>query len=714
MRRLGLPIPVHSLIWFIFAIGSLASVVPAFAQLATPSQPVTNAIALIPEPRELTNPSQISIGSGIAISIETADLADRFTVADLIDAAKDRGVRAELTSSKSNRASIEFLKFDSRKAHELLDHARLTFDEPMQTEGYAIVPTKEGLAIIAATSEGLFYGAQTVKQLIVGDGPNALLKIAVIRDWPAMRYRGMDDDLSRGPVPTLDFQKKQIRTFAAYKLNIYSPYFENTFRYRSNPLAASPGGAMTHADYAELVRYAQQYHVTVVPEQEAFGHLHNVLSYEQYTGLAETPHGSVLAPGNSAVLPLIKDWFTELAAETPGPFLHIGGDETVDLGRGKTHAEVQRRGLGPVYIDFLKSIDETLAPLNKRILFWGDVAVSEPKLVPQLPKNMIAVPWDYDISDTGYEHEIKPFTDAGMETWIAPGVNNWNRVYPNDNVALRNIQGFIRDGQHLGSTGALTTAWDDDGEGLFNQDWYGVLFAAAASWQPGESSIPAYQQKYGQAFHGDRTGNINLAQEELMAAHALLDPLGDGGATDRLFWVDPWSPDGRAVAPKIKPVLHDLRLHAERAIVLIAKAQDTQSLREVDALSAMELGARRIDLIGMKFQIADEIASAYRRGQKAQIEQPKTDDVDNALYEISDTNGRCQDVRNTYSLTRDLFEQSWLKENRPFWLHNVLTRYDEAIELWSKRGETFAAAQNQWHRDHTLPPSESLGIPPEQ
>jgi len=61
--------------------------------------------------------------------------------------------------------------------------------------------------VIGATSAGVFYGAQTLKQLVSGDGDQAKLYRATIRDWPAMRYRGFHDDISRGPVPTLDFQK---------------------------------------------------------------------------------------------------------------------------------------------------------------------------------------------------------------------------------------------------------------------------------------------------------------------------------------------------------------------------------------------------------------------------------------------------------------------------------------------------------------------------
>ena len=135
------------------------------------------------------------------------------------------------------------------------------------------------------------------------------LQIATIKDWPAMRYRGISDDLSRGPFPTLEFQKRQIRTLAAYKLNVYSPYFENTLQYPSNPVPGLDGGSMTPAEARELVAYAQRYHVVVVPEQEAFGHLHHVLKYEQYAPLAETPMGNVLAPGQPGSLDLIDQWF---------------------------------------------------------------------------------------------------------------------------------------------------------------------------------------------------------------------------------------------------------------------------------------------------------------------------------------------------------------------------------------------------------------------
>jgi hypothetical protein len=532
-----------------------------------------------------------------------------------------------------------------------------------------------------------------------------------VRDWPAMRYRGIDDDLSRGPFPTLEFQKHQIRVFAAFKANIYSPYFEHTLLYPNQPLAAPPGSSLTPAEAKELVAYARPYHVTIVPQQEAFGHLHHVLKYDLYQDVAETPHGHVLAPGQPGSLPLIKDWFTQMAEEFPSPFLHIGADETWDLGLGRTREQVQTRGYGPVYVEFLKQIHDELAPLHRRLLFWGDIGLADPAAVSGLPKDMIAVPWTYGES-RGFEKWIEPFTKAGIETWVAPGDSNWNEVYPVAKTALWNIQGFIRDGQRLGSTGALNTVWNDDGEGLFNMDWYGVLFGPVAAWQPGESPIPDYQEAYGRVFHGDASGKINEAEKELMAAHEALGKANSGMSSDALFWLDPWSARGQAVAARLLPVAQELRLHAERAIVLLAEArQANPGLNEPDALAAMDLGARRFDLIGMKFELAQEIAASYARALAHQHDNAYAKETGDLLDKISSTNGLCQDLRDGYSAIKGEYSQVWLGENRPYWLGNVTVRYDLEIEKWQRRGDLFETGARDWSDGKDLPTAETIGLP---
>ena len=165
----------------------------------------------------------------------------------------------------------------------------------------------------------------------------------------------------------------------------------------------------------------------------------------------------------------------------------------------------------------------------------------------------------------------------------------------------------------------LNTNWDDDGEGIFNQVWYGVLFGAAASWQKGEASIPEFTASFGLQFHGDGSGKVDLAQLKLSQAQALLAKSGPGEATTQLYWIDPFTPEGQIAAQKMRAVSRDARVLAESAMVLVAQARyalngkegSLASIRERDALEAMEMGARRIDFIGMKFQLADEIVRHY-------------------------------------------------------------------------------------------------------
>jgi hypothetical protein len=587
----------------------------------------------------------------------------------------------------------------------------LKFDAAMEAEGYVLVVEAHEAFVVGASGAGIFYGVQTFKQMLPVPGGKAVLLTGTVRDWPTMKYRGIDDDLSRGPFPTLAFQEHQIQVFASYKINVYSPYIEHTLLYADQPLAAPVGGALTPADVAELVAFANQYHVMILPEQEAFGHLHHVLKYDLYKDVTETPHGHVLAPGQPGTLPLIHDWFTQIAAEFPAPFIHLGADETFDLGVGRTHAAVQARGYGPVYVDFLKQIHDELAPLHKRLLFWGDIGGDDAAAVAGLPKDMIAVPWNYG-ETKGFDKMIEPFAKAGIETWVSPGDANWSEVYPNANSAFGNIQGFIRDGQRLGSTGALTTVWNDDGEGLFNMDWYGVLFGGVAAWQPGESSIADYQAGYGQTFHGDGSGKVDQAEKELMEAHGALDKAQSKLNSDELFWVDPWSAEGQEESAKILPVAVDLRTHAERAIVLIAEAREANPhLREGDALTAMDMGARRLDLIGLKFELSQEIVEQYALALAQPHDKAHKTETRNILDEISSMFGRCEDLRDAYSAVKGEYTQVWLSENRPYWLDNVTVRYDLAIEKWQTRSDLFLTGIRGWDSGKELPTAASLGLP---
>jgi hexosaminidase len=659
---------------------------------------------LTPQPREIHMEDRLPVRS-VNVTVPDGDAEDYFAAHDLEKSLTERGFLVS-PSAGPVELQVELLRSASNSAKKMLGEKKIAFEPAMYDEGYVLVSTPGHVEIIGETAAGVFYGVQTLKQLIETDGANGIIWTGTIRDWPAMKYRGVHDDLARGPMPTLAFQKHQLEVFAAHKINLYSPYFEHTLQYSADPLAAPSGSSLTRAEAQELAAFARNLHIMIVPEQEAFGHLHHVLQYEKYADIAESPHGHVIAPGQAGTLPQIKSWFSQIAEDFPSSFLHIGADETFELGTGRTKPDVDNRGLGPVYADFLTSIHTTLAPLNRRLLFWGDLGGSDPASVARLPKNMIAIPWIYWHQDN-YDGNITPFKKVGIETWVAPGDANWRVVYPLGNVALDNISGFVESGQRLGSTGELTTVWNDDGEGLFNLDWFGVLFGGAAGWQPGKSDGAAYQATFGSTFYGDTTGRIDEAQRNLMAAVDSLD------VSDGAFWLDPWSEAGQKKATRMRGKIPKARLEAERAIELIETVLATDPhIRERDALLAMEMAARRIDFIGMKFQLSEEMSLAYAKAYAQKDDKSHETETRELLYSISSMNGRCQDLRDGYSMIKNLYKASWLAENRPYWLDNVLVRYDLQIESWQRRGDQIDLLIDGWQRNKTLPTAQEAGIPP--
>ena len=347
--------------------------------------------------------------TGWKLSIGEVASAPKTTGHISLGRLSDRGLRSYL-ESQGVRVEGEF------GSHDL--------DE----QGYAIRVTASGVLVAGRTAQGLFYGVQTLRQLLgtKGHGETALAVPAlVIRDWPSMEWRGVSDDISRGPVPTLDYLKMQIRTLAEYKINLVGFNMEHVFDFRTQPLVSPKSAALTSAEITELVDYARKYFIALLPEQQAFGHLHQFLKYEIYSDLAEMPHGHVLTPTNPKTYDFVRQIYGEIVPLFPGPFFHIGADETFELGRGRTQVLAVQEGVGRVYLEHLQKVFEIMQPYHKQLMFWGDIAVKYPELLTILPKDMIAVPWDYD---------PKPSYEKSLPHTPMQGCALWSRLAPETGV----------------------------------------------------------------------------------------------------------------------------------------------------------------------------------------------------------------------------------------------------------------------------------------
>ena len=629
--------------------------------------------------------------TGMKLSIDLATAAPKTTGHISLGRLTDRGLRSYLESQGVKVG-------DDLGSHDL------------DKQGYVIRVTDSGVLVAGRTAQGLFYGVQTLRQLLRPEGPGGktlAIPALVIRDWPSMEWRGVSDDISRGPIPTLDYLKMQIRTLAEYKINLLGFNMEHVFDFKTQPLVSPKEAALTPAEITELVDYASKYYITLLPEQQAFGHLHQLLKYEIYSELAETPHGHVLTPTNPKTYDFIRQVYGEVVPLFPGPFFHIGSDETFELGLGQTKALAAQQGLGRVYLEHLQKVFEIMQPYHKQLMFWGDIAVKYPELLTILPKDMIAVPWDYDPKPS-YENIITPYTTAGLRVVVAPGAGNWGVIWPNLESAFVNIRNFVRDGQKHQAIGALNTTWNDDGESLVDMTWPALVFGAAASWQPGESSIDDFKSSYDWAFYRNYSGDRTFAEviENLDDAHKLLAGVKLNNASHELFWSDPFSEVGANTAAEALPVTHDLRISSEHAAESLMRNRAKAHLH-AETLDDMLLAAWHLDTLGLKIQFTSEISRFYWDAYQNQTDGTR---AQHDLDEIVDINGRLESLRDAITQLREMYAEGWARENHPYWLNNVLVRYDNLASEVQAKIVVVQAAQRQYWNTKTLPAPEQLGF----
>jgi hexosaminidase len=659
---------------------------------------------VIPAPKQLS-PIEGKFALGPEARIVLADgksAEDHFAAQDFIDDAKQvAGVNLKL-GGNSARHEILIGQIDLPKIQQALKRSGVALDQRMTNEGYLIAVSPNETVVAGKTSTGTFYGIQTLKQLVRGEGAGAFIPGVRIVDWPTMRWRGVSDDISRGPVPTVEYVKRQIRTEAFFKLNMHSFYMEHTFASESHPLIGPAGGSLTPAEIRELVAYARRYHVELVPEQQTFGHLHKALRLEKYADLAETPYGDVLSPQQEGSYKLIADWYKELNELFPGQFFHIGEDETFELGEGQSREAAKTRGVGAIYFEHLNRVRDVLKPYNRRLMFWGDIALHHPDLIGNIPKDMIVMNWQYGARDDFWS-SIQPFKDAGLEQFACPGAQNWNQIFPNLEAARKNIVNFVRDGQKGGAIGMMNTTWDDDGESLFEVTWYSIVLGAAASWQEGTVDLDRFDASFDWAFFRNDGDQFVKAERSLGSAGT---QLGAGGTTDELFWRDPFATQFQNQARNSAERIRQMRLQVEGVAESLAR-NEGRARRNVTAIGAMKFAAQRFDHLGRRMEVmqgfSDQYWDAYLNlGDRAKARKLRR--YTGAIY------NNLREMAEELSILKEGYRAQWLAENRPYWLDSVTARYDQMISLWLTKSRAMDEVLRKYEATSTLPSPDVFGL----
>jgi hexosaminidase len=250
--------------------------------------------------------------------------------------------------------------------------------EPGVRERYELVVGERGATVTASSAEGLFRGATTFAQLVRQDAAGALVAPAVrVADGPAMAWRGLSLDVVRRFF-TVDQVKKVVDLLALYKFNVLHLHLTDSQAWR---LEISGWPRLTHGsdrpyytrdDYREIVAYAAARFVTVVPELDMPGHvLAAVRAYPELQGAGEPVHKllAYLDPRAEVAVRFARDVLEELAALTPGPYLHLGGDEAFGMP-------------DELYAMFVERALEIARGTGKKVVAWQEASRSG-ALTPQ-------------------------------------------------------------------------------------------------------------------------------------------------------------------------------------------------------------------------------------------------------------------------------------------------------------------------------------------
>jgi len=683
----------------------LLLVIISYSVAIAQQQPDSDFVQLIPQPRQLTlKPGRFRLTSNNRLALaDPRSEDDRFAATDFANDVQETARLAMKIGGSRARHSILIGNLDLPGVQAALKRFEISAPSNLDPEGYVLAVNADEVLVAGKSAAGTFYGLQTLKQLVRAEGAAAFIPAVEIVDWPAMRWRGVSDDISRGPVPTVEYIKRQLRTFAAFKLNMHSFYMEHTFASDSNPLIGPAGGSLSPDEIRELVAYARRYHIEIVPEQQTFGHLHKALKLEKYNELAETPYGDVLSPQQEGSYKLVAAWYRELNELFPGKFFHIGADETFELGEGQSREAARARGVGAIYFEHLNRVREVLKPYNRRLMFWGDIALNHPDLIGSVPKDMIVMNWDYAPKDD-YLPRIKPFKDAGLEQFVCPGVHNWNQIFPSLDASSKNIANFVRDGQASGAIGMMNTSWDDDGESLFEMSWHGIVFGAAASWQNKPIDRNAFDEDFDWAFFRNEGHEFSEALQALGSVNGLLGIR----SSDEMFWREPFNSDFQKQARTLKSQVKEMRLAVENADELLllngAKARRNRSM-----VPAMRFAAQRFDHLGRRMQVIEKFSQDYWEAYLNLSDRRKVGRLRNYWGNIYNS---LREMTEELTILRENYKNLWLAENRPYWLDSVLARYDQAALTWLSKSKGLAEAVRVYNTESILPDPEAFGLGP--
>ena len=572
--------------------------------------------------------------------------------------------------------------------------------ESKDEDAYALEVRPTSIICGGRQAAGVIRGVQTLRQLIRANRRDDKLPCLAILDWPSLRWRCFQNDMTRGPSATADTLGRQLDLGAELKMNLFTYYMEYQFAFHKHPAIGPKDGSLTVEELKALVERARLQHVGILGNQQSFGHMTAILQHPEYADLRET--ANVLSPANEKTYQLLDDLYSEVMPALPFPWFNVCCDETQGLGTGPSKQLAAKIGEGGVYAAHVCRIHDLLkAKYGKRMMMWGDIILCHPDKLHLIPRDTILLTWDYE-PRPDYEQHILPFARSGYEFFVCPGVWGWNHILPDFAAATVNIRNFVRDGVKHGALGMLNTDWKDDAESLQNCVWHGYAWGAECAWNASTTTPEDFNRRLGAVLIGERGDHYGraiglLSQTDTMA--------GMDGMLSRRYWKNDFLEP--QAAPRVVRREAEKLLAVVRPAIAHLEACRRDAVYNADFLDEFLFGARRMEQLGQRMLDGLEVLDAYQ----AALAAPPQDAV-TQIARIEALARRSRDANQ--SLGRE-YQRLRQRQSKPFALDWVMRRYQRMAQQFDDLLVRLAAARKVAAEGGELPLPAQIGlVTPEQ
>jgi len=540
-------------------------------QAASPLAAAGHAVLPVPQKVTLTGHEfilddrwRVQIGDGVKDSAIAAEslkdgLATRFHL--------------NLAQGRSNSAAAPSIRLALKPNSVSIGEAADRDKSVLAEQAYRLSLDEKAVRIEANAEAGLFYGVQTLLQLVRRRENRLWLPAGEVTDWPDLQLRVIYWDDAHH-LERLDVLKNAVRQAAYFKINGFAIKLEGHFQHKSAPAMVEPY-AMTPAELQELTNFALRYHVQIIPYLDGPAHVAFILKHPEYASLREFADSNYeFCATNPDTYKLLFGMFDDLMEATKGSkYFILSTDEPYYVGMAKSPQcdEATRAhelgSVGKLLAEFITKTGNYLHDHGRTVVFWGEFPMV-PDDVPSLPSHMV----NGEVHGNSFDDAFK---SRGIRQLIYTSTQGEEPLFPNYYVlppgrrlhpasgqgrvgGMFNQISFTAARQRSDLMGTVVAGWAD--AGLHPETfWLGYAAGPAAAWHPASASPAELMNAFYDLFYGADGRDIGRLYQLMSEQAQISDDTWEDvastarppiwGNSDKIF--DPPQPAGDQSLPTL-------------------------------------------------------------------------------------------------------------------------------------------------------------------